>query len=231
MRLIVSGDEHDDLAYVTNQVDWLLNDPQGPSYLNVMRFPEAIMASIRDRRALSRAEFENSVQQYRAARPMDLPAMEARIAAAAPLFSAFLGRLAVPKPEIVRVHLTWFGPGGSYDHKNYRIFVRPDAQIGPQPPAAAPHDTLLQCVIQETAHAVIEARVVRRWSDWQTRTGHERKEGLVDQLCACLDLEPVIPTYYWQGYRIPSDWVSLVTWMTERGPLPPATPGARWAGK
>lgn len=232
MQFVVDSDLAEDVSYVASQMQWFLSHPMGPNYLAGSVFPDRLReAIIQRRRSVTRDEIATEVAAYRDRRPMqNLGAMALRIQAATSVFSGFLGRISLPKPATVYVHLTWFGPGGSYstDGSNW-IYVRPDGQLGPIPPGPPPHDVLLQEVIHETTHLVLEEPVVKAW---RLPPGEEqlKKEGLLDQICACDDLASVIPTYYWQNVTPPANWLELVPWTAGKEPLS-AEAGVRWRGR
>jgi len=130
--------------------------------------------------------------------------------------SDFFGRFKVPLPNKINVHLTSYGPGGSYNPGNdesemhnpgsIHMWVRPDAV--PAPDIEQPRRFVLN-LVHETIHLAIEWPVIRSTDPWLEQ---RKKEGLVDTLCCCEQLNVVCEDYPRQpsGINPTKDLISRV---------------------
>lgn len=119
--------------------------------------------------------------------------------------NAFFDNFVLPIPDTIKIHLTSYGPGGSYNpgqttgqifEAGYtHVVVRPD---GLSVNGLNGHAAFIANLVHETVHVIIEWPIVNRM-----KLSHENKEGLVDLLCSCDQLNDVCAGYKGQGYSAP----------------------------
>lgn len=123
--------------------------------------------------------------------------------------SGFLTHLEQPLPKFVRVHVTKFGPGGS--HNGAPMLPRLIVSF-PEMKGLKSNSVLV--------HEFIEVSLWKRYQAEEQTLGknraHGRKEAIVDKLCSCDNLRPVLGEYRKQpGYSdLPDDWQ---TWLPAKG--------------
>jgi hypothetical protein len=131
------------------------------------------------------------------------------------LFEAFFARMKRHPPFSIKVHVTRYGPGGSYHPEGlpgrgggWTITIK-DPQI------ARFSWTFNQVIVHETIELLIHNEVHRR------RTPHNAKEAIVDKFCSCNELQAVYGPYPKQkGFAgaLPDDWQSYIAWQPDEAP-------------
>jgi hypothetical protein len=132
------------------------------------------------------------------------------------LHHAFFGRLLRHLPPSINVHVTKYGPGGSYRRDGFRGRPGEWAISIKNPRFARFSWTFNQIIVHETVELLIDRQVLTRG------TAPKAKEAIVDQFCSCAELQAVYGTYPKQSERVagplPSDWASYLNW--QEGMLP-----------
>lgn len=115
--------------------------------------------------------------------------------------SEFIGRLEQPLPKFVRIHVTRFGPGGSHN----------GAPMAPRLTVSYPEMKGLN-FNSVLVHEFIEVSLWRKYLSEEAKLGkvtaHAIKEAVVDKLCSCDNLKPVVGRYRKQANysQLPPDW-------------------------
>ncbi|WP_156795417.1 hypothetical protein [Bradyrhizobium icense] len=130
------------------------------------------------------------------------------------LFEAFFARMKRHPTYFLKVHVTKYGPGGSYHptglpgHPGRFISIK-------DPKIARSHWTFNQTIVHETIELLIHDKVGER------KTPHDEKEAIVDKFCSCNELQAVYGPYPKQSSfagSLPDDWQSYITWLPGEAP-------------
>jgi len=206
------GNEIDDeVRYLSGQLqqfDWL----RERGYNN--RIPPALIEPINQ----GRRNF--SAEELRAAIASDLePQTLAEELAgewrqhADEIFDAFFARMKRVMPFSIAVHITRYGPGGSYQPQG--MPDRPGWAISIKDPKIAKFSwSLSQTIVHETVELLIHNERCRR------NTPHWEKEAIVDQFCSSNELQAIYGRYPKQrnAQPLPDDWQTYLDWQPGRAP-------------
>lgn len=111
--------------------------------------------------------------------------------------NAFIDVLNYPIPKRILVVFTRYGPGGSYNLPN-KIIVRIDKNSSTK--------KLLQTIIHETIHLIIEKPVIQKY-----KISHWEKENLVNSFFEHPKLKILFPDYQFPPkYSFPKDKINLI---------------------
>ncbi|APO49720.1 hypothetical protein LUI11_35035 [Bradyrhizobium diazoefficiens] len=130
------------------------------------------------------------------------------------LFESFFARMLQRPPYFLKVHITKYGPGGSYHptglpgHPGRFITIK-------EPRIAKLPASFNQVIVHETIELLIHDEIERR------RTSHDVKEAIVDQFCSCSELQAVYEKYPKQSRfaaALPDDWRSYIEWQPGESP-------------
>lgn len=186
---------------------------QGASYKDQKpRLPAGV-----DLSTASVQDIEAAVKADPARNTIDLAKLRAELDAAAPTISAYCQLFALPQPQTISVHVTVYGTGGSYHPKRkHPLAVNGDAISVMDPLVAQSRNisvNFIGNVVHEITHLLIEEPVVRH-----SRLSDEEKEALVDKLCSCNELMPVVGTYPVRSrlvQHLRPDWLGLIPWVNQ----------------
>lgn len=127
--------------------------------------------------------------------------------------SAFLGRLDADPLTNIRVHLTRYGTGGSYHNSGLSVMsARGDAitvKEGDYKDWIA-----ARVLVHETVHLAIEMKYVRNSKKKQI-LHEDAKEAIVDEICACPELDHLVKGYPVRSDKfeyLPNNWADFVKW-------------------
>jgi len=121
------------------------------------------------------------------------------------LFEAFFARMIRHPPYSLKVHVTKYGPGGSYHPDG--LPGHPGRFISIKDPKIAKFNlTFNQVIVHETIELLIHDEVFKR------QTSHNAKEAIVDKFCSCNELQAVYGRYPKQSESVagplPDAWQS-----------------------
>jgi len=164
-------------------------------------------------------DIEAAVTADPARNAIDLAKLRAELDAAAPIISAYCQLFALPLPQTISVHVTVYGTGGSYHPRGQHPLAANGDAISVMDPLVAQSRNIsvnfIGNVVHEITHLLIEEPVVRRFG-----LSDEEKEALVDKLCSCKELIPVVGTYPVRSglaqYLRPN-WLQLIPWVNQPG--------------
>jgi len=132
------------------------------------------------------------------------------------LFEAFFARMIRHPPFSIKVHVTKYGPGGSYHARGLAGRSAGWAISIKDPSIVRFPWSFNQTIVHETIELLISDEVRRR------HTSKPTKEAIVDQYCSCNELQAVYDEYPKQGERfagpLPEDWQSYISWQVGKAP-------------
>lgn len=170
-----------------------------------------------DLSAASNQDIAAAVKADPARAAIDLMKLKAELDAAVPTISAYCQLFALPLPQDIAVHVTVYGTGGSYHpHRQHPLSSKGDAISVMDPQLAASRGISVNFVgnvVHETTHLLIEGPVVQRHG-----LSDQEKEALVDKLCSCKELMPVVGAYPVRSElarHLRPDWLQLVPWVNQ----------------
>jgi hypothetical protein len=134
-----------------------------------------------------------------------------------PIFEAFFARMKRHPPMYIKVHLTKYGPGGSYYPNGFPGRQSAGWAISIKDPRIAKFRwSFNQTIVHETIELLIHDEICRR------QTPSRTKEAIVDQFGSCRELQSVYGTYPKQGGSVagplPEDWESYIVWRPQSAP-------------
>lgn len=136
------------------------------------------------------------------------------------LIRDFLNRFRYDIPTHIKVHVTQYGPGGSYHPLGKHFLSLTHPAISVLDPMRAKHMgksrwSFPMTLVHEAIHLIIYEPVTLKLLSEDPKDQHDRNEALVDQLCSCNELRPIMGTYPKQKRFVDSlmpNWNELISW-------------------
>lgn len=127
----------------------------------------------------------------------------------------FFNRIKDRVPKDIKVHVTKYGPGGSYHSLGASMLSKnSDAISIKDPKLQKTRISIVQNIVHETVELIIRPRVLNVLP-------HAQKEAVVDQICSCDQLKAIYGKYPKQTTftsSLPHNWPDFIAWQENQQP-------------